>query len=79
MEKSSRIKIKKKSIMTTFTHLKQGCHFQDNMKFPEISRPRLNSTVSPRPFRGSRGMLLQKSSKFGFSTELNINLRQQIP
>ena len=30
---------------------KQGCHFPDNMKFPDFSRPRLSSIVSPRPSR----------------------------
>ena len=34
---------------------KQGCHFPDNMKFPDFSRPRLSSTVSPRLFRGVLG------------------------
>ena len=29
----------------------QGCHFPDNMKFPDFSRPRLSSTVSSRQFR----------------------------
>ena len=43
--------------------LYQGCHFPDNMKFPDFSRPRLSSTVSSRPFRGSGGMLPQKSFK----------------
>ena len=33
----------------------QGCHFPDNMKFPDFSRPGLSSTVSPRPFRGIWG------------------------
>ena len=33
----------------------QGCHFPDNMKFPDFSKPRLSSTVSPRPFRGVWG------------------------
>ena len=28
----------------------QGCHFPDNMKFPDFSRLRSSSTVSPRPF-----------------------------
>ena len=41
----------------------QGCHFSDNMKFPDFSRPRLSSNVSLRPFRGSGGMLPQKIFK----------------
>ena len=36
----------------------QGCHFPDNMKFPDFSRPRLSSNVIPRPFRGVRGHAL---------------------
>ena len=43
--------------------ISQGCHFPDNMKFPNFSRPRLSSTASPRPFRGVGGMLPQKTSK----------------
>ena len=34
-------------------YIQQGCHFPDYMKFPDFSRPRLSSTVIPRPFRGS--------------------------
>ena len=45
----------------------QGCHFPDSMKFPAFSRPRLGSTVSPRP----------KFSKLGSSTWLKMNFRQQ--
>ena len=30
----------------------QGCHFPDNMKFPDFSRPRLGSSMNPRPVRG---------------------------
>ena len=41
----------------------QGCHFPDNMKFPDFSRPRLSSTVISRPFRGSGGMLPQRTFK----------------
>ena len=41
----------------------QGCHLPDNMKFPDFFRPRLSSTVSPRPFRGSGDMLPQKMFK----------------
>ena len=47
----------------------QGCHFPDSMKFPYFSRPRLGSTVSPRP----------KFSKLGSSIWLKINFRQQNP
>ena len=47
----------------------QGCHFPDSMKFPDFSRPRLGSTVSPRP----------KFSKLGSSTWLKMNFRQQSP
>ena len=47
----------------------QGCHFPDSMKFPYFSRPRLGSTVSPRP----------KFSKLGSSTWLKMNFRQQNP
>ena len=43
--------------------LLQGCHFPDNMKLPDFSTPRLSSTMSPRPFRGSGGMLPPKIFK----------------
>ena len=33
-------------------YCRQGCHFPDNMKFPDFSRPRLGSIMSPRPFGG---------------------------
>ena len=55
----------------------QGCHFPDNMKFPDFSVPRLSSTVSPRPFRGLWGHAPQKISKLGYLTRLKINFRQQ--
>ena len=55
----------------------KGCYFLDNMKFPDFSRPRLSSTVSPRPFRGSGDMLPRKSSKLGSSAWLKMNFRQQ--
>ena len=47
----------------------QGCHFPDSMKFPYFFRPRLGSTVRPRP----------KFSKLGSSTWLKMNFRQQNP
>ena len=43
--------------LSQFTVLAQGCHFPDNKKFPDVSRPRLNSTVSQIPFTGVWGML----------------------
>ena len=48
-----------------FSHIgqSQGCHFPDNMKFPDFSKPRLSSTMIPRPSRGSGGMLPQKIFK----------------
>ena len=52
-----------------FQNCGQGCHFPDNMKFPDFSRPRLSSTVILRPFRGF--------SELGPSTWLKMNFRQQ--
>ena len=46
-----------------------GCHFPDSMKFPDFSRPRLGSTVSPRP----------KFSKLGSSTWLKWISDSKIP
>ena len=37
------------------TDCRRGCHLADNMKFPDFSRPRLSSTVGPRPFTGVWG------------------------
>ena len=54
MKKKSGKKESRKSfkMIQSFISYLQGCHFPDNMKFPDFSRPRLSSTVSSRPFRG---------------------------
>ena len=59
------------------TTLFQGCHFPDNMKFPDFLRPRLSPTVSRRPFRGLGACSPRKFSKLGPSTWLKMNFRQQ--
>ena len=64
-------------IVPDVVSLQQGCHFPDNMKFPDFSRPRLSSTVSPRPFRGLGVCSPRKFSKLGYSTQLKMNFRQQ--
>ena len=51
----------------------QGCHFPDNMKFPDFSRQKLSSFMSPRPFRRFLGHALQNNSKLGFSTCIGWN------
>ena len=52
--------LRTKSFMYIVYLYGQGCHFPGDMKFLDFSRPRLSSTVIPRPFRG---MLPQKSFK----------------
>ena len=44
----------RKQFCCGYKGVKQGCHFPNNMKFPDFfgsdfSRPRLSSTVIPRP------------------------------
>ena len=43
------------------------------MKFPDFSRPKLSSFMSPRPFRRFLGHAPQNNSKLGFSTCIGWN------